>query len=179
MADFARWGAAAAEALEDGAEAFLEGYARNLGVQTREAVEGDVVGAAVMALMNGCPEWSGSPTALLTDLEDAGLRARLFRRNGNGKVDARGWPGGPHILSRRLRQVVSNLADLGITLEDRRGETRAITIRRLSSEGVPSSVDSVGSVEPALDEEIAPDATDAADAVFATSGGAMWETVIG
>lgn len=197
MADFTRWGAAAAEALGDGASAFVRAYAENLGVQTREAVEGDLVGSAVLALMETNDEWSGTPTELLAVLESVGESNRLFRRNANGKVDDRRWPGAPHILSRRLKHVMSNLADLGLVLESGRGNDRTVTIRRATPQGAESSDGAVGSdgadsipdsVPPVatavatspdpistvatggadLPDPIRPVATDATDAAFAT-----------
>lgn len=178
MADFTRWGAAIAEALGYGAEAFLKAYAANLGVQTREAVEGDIVGAAILSFMEGREEWSGTATELLAALEDAGERAKLFHRNANGKVDARGWPGGAHILSRRLKQLLSNLADLGFALQDGRGDIREITIRRAYQQGEESSDGSDGSVVLERGDQIHPDATDATVAEIVTSGGSTWEAVI-
>ena len=168
MADFTRWGAAAAEALGMGSDAFVRAYAENLGVQTREAVEGDLVGAAVMALMDAyADDWSGTTSELLDALEGAGETARLFRRNANGKVDARGWPGAPHILTRRLKQVMSNLADLGVTLESYRGDNRITTIRRVTPQGGESSDGIVGSDGADSIPDDVPDATDATDATDA------------
>ena len=94
MADFTRWGAAAAEAMGFGQDALIAAYAANLGLQTREAVEGDLVGSALLALMEKRQAWSGTPTELLAALEDAsvgesalppqhqrqGQRPRLARR---------------------------------------------------------------------------------------------------
>ena len=170
MADFTRWGAAVSEAHGYGKDAFLDAYARNVGIQTREAVEGDIVGAAILALMSEQEMWSGRATDLLADLEEAGIRERLFRRTANGNIDAKGWPGGPHILSRRLNAVQSNLADLGIAIE--RGEERTMTIRCVGREGAKSSVDSVDSVgltPVAVASADASDATDATDATLGTS----------
>ena len=173
MADFTRWGASAAEALGMEADAFVQAYATNLGVQTREAIEGDLVGSAVMALMEHWEEWSGTPTELLAALEETGETNRLFRRSASGKVDDRRWPGAPHILSRRLKHVMSNLADLGLVLEDGRGHDRTITIRRASSEGVESSDGSVGSDDAALFGHMRPEATPspAEDSVTGSDGG--------
>ncbi len=95
MADFIRWGAAAAEALGYGAQAFLEAYASNIGQQSREAVEGHLVGAAVIALIETRNEWSGTPSQLLAALEEVGEQAKLFKRSANGRVDAKGWPSAP------------------------------------------------------------------------------------
>ena len=178
MADFTRWGAAIAEALGYGAGEFLRAYGSNIGVQTLEAVQGHIVGAAVLSLTEGHNEWSGTPTELLAALEDAGENARLFRRRSNGKVDAKGWPGAPHILSRRLNEIRSNLTELGIEIVGGRGDERVMTIRRRAAEGGQSSVGSVVSVALNLHQSTCPDATDAADARSADSRADEWEKVI-
>ena len=165
MADFTEWAAAAAEALGYGKDAFLSAYAENIGVQTREAVEGNLVGATIIALMKTRSEWSGTPTDLLLDLEEVGVNERLLRRTQSGKVDNKGWPGAPHILSRRINEVASNLADLDIVIE--RGDDRKITIR--GSGGAESSVSSVGSVGEDGAATGSTDATDATDATLQTS----------
>jgi hypothetical protein len=167
MADFTRWGAAIAEAVGSGADAFLCAYASNIGVQTREAVEGHIVGSAILALMSDKPEWSGTPTELLPALEQAGEQARLFKRTATGKVDARGWPGGPQILGRRLNEVRSNLLDLGYQITQDSDGQRIVTISRVSHQGGENSVSSVSS-----------DGADATDAEIATSEGERWEAVI-
>ncbi len=171
MADFTRWGAAIAEALGAGADAFVRAYAENLALQTREAVDGDVVGSAVMTLMEWHDEWSGTPGELLEALAEAAESARLFRRNGSGKLDMRGWPGAPHIMSRRLRQISSNLADMGLVIENGRGDKRTITIRRVTPQVAESSDGTVGSDGPDSNPDDVPDATDATDAEIATFAG--------
>lgn len=169
MADFTRWGAAISESLGYGADAFLSAYGANLRFQTREAVQGHTVGAAVLALMGERGEWSGTPTELLTALEEAGESASLFKRAANGKVQARGWPGAPHILSRRLNEVRSNLADLGIEIGAERTNDRTVTIRTAAPDSDESSVGSDSSgdqVQLGLDS---PDAT--ADATQTAASG--------
>jgi hypothetical protein len=128
--------------------------------------------------MEARDEWSGTPTELLAELEDAGEDAHLFRRRSNGRVDAKGWPGAPHILSRRLNEIRSNLTELGIEVGGDRGDKRAMTIRKIPAAGAESSVDSVGSVDLNLPERIRPDATDATDASSADSRANEWEKVI-
>lgn len=179
MADFTRWGASISEALGNGAGPFLRSYSANLGVQTLEAVQGHAVGAAVLALMGGRDEWSGSPTELLVALEEAGEDARLFRRGPNGKVDAKGWPGAPHVLSRRLNEVRSNLADLGfLVLDERSSDQRMVTIRRAMDKEIGRSVTSVVSVSPTQPPLKQADAGDGNDASLAHEGGEPWEAVI-
>ena len=126
MADFTRFGAAVSEALGFGAATFLEAYSGNVVVQTKEAVEGHVVGASVLALMEGRTEWRSTPSELLAALEKAGEAAHLFRRNVSGRVEAKGWPGAPHILTRRPNEIRSNLTDLGIEIAELHGDQRTI-----------------------------------------------------
>ena len=119
----------------------------------------------MLQLMSGRGEWVGTSTELLGALEAAGEAARLFRRSASGKVDAKGWPGAPHILSRRLNEVRSNLADLGIYVQQARGDERTIVItRRLPSS--ETSVGSDGSVVIEADVVLQPVATDATVATF-------------
>ena len=145
MADFTRWGAAVAESLGVGAGTLLDDYATNIGVQTREAVEAHIVGAAVMALMGGVDSWKGTPEELLGALELAGEAAKLLTRSAAGKVMTRGWPGAPHILSRRLNEVRSNLHQLRLTVESGQGDERWISIRRTDPEESGSGGGSDGS----------------------------------
>ncbi len=131
MADFTRVGAAVAEALGDGAEAFLESYRRNNDGQIEEAVHAHLVGGVVVALMERQDEWEGSPTELLAMLEIVGCDSGLLRRGANGMVQDRAWPRTANALTRRLNEVRSNLRDLGIDVTDgRSGRTRWISLRR-------------------------------------------------
>lgn len=178
MADFTRWGAAVSEAIGEGVDAFVCAYSSNIGVQTQEAVEGHIVGATLLALMEDRDEWSGTPTELLAALEEAGVKARLFRRLVNGKVDAKSWPGAPHILTRRLNEVRSDLADLGLEIETQLGDRRLVTIRRPAPQDAQDSVGSVSSDGSNPNDAGSADANDAADATFAPSGEEQWEQVI-
>jgi hypothetical protein len=119
--------------------------------------------------MSDRDEWVGTPAELLGALETAGEAARLFRRSANGKVDAKGWPGAPHILTRRLNEVRSNLADLGIYIQQARGDARTIviTMRPVSSETSDGSVGSDG-LKPL--RHVRADATDATVATLPKPG---------
>lgn len=163
MADFTRWGAAISEVLGHGAGAFLAAYRRNVGAQTEEAVQGHLVGAAIMALVKDRPEWRGSPTMLLRALEQAGLSCGLLRSSPTGQISTKGWPGAPHILTRRLNEVRSSLADLGIEIVDARSGEREIVITKRpgqSSESSDGGDGSVTQVDPADDGSVAAVATD-------------------
>jgi hypothetical protein len=161
MADFTRWGAAVAEALGRSKAEFLDAYSVNIGVQNREALEGDLIGNSILKLMDGREVWTGTPTSLLIALEEAALKARLIQKTVSGKVDARGWPGAPHILSRRLNLIRSNLAEVGLIIKESRDAERLLEIARVDES--ESSVGSVGydDEQPGLHGD--PDGTDATD----------------
>ncbi len=172
MADFTRYGAAIATALGRDPGEFIDSYRANLGQQNREAVEAHVVGRAIVALMQERDNWSGSPSQLLAALEDIGTSTGLFKRSVSGRIDIKGWPGAPHILTRRLNEIRSNLREIGLSINEGHDEQRRIEISRV--EGSESSVGSVGAVGQEWDTFDATDATDATDAETAaqTSG---WE----
>lgn len=178
MADFTRWGAAISEVLGHGADAFLAAYRRNIGAQIEEAVRGHIVGAAIIELMKDQPEWRGSPTRLLRALEQAGLRARLLRSASTGQISTKGWPGAPYILTRRLNEVRSNLADLGIDIADTRYGEREIVITARPGESSQSSDGSVSSVMQDGQAEADTVATVATDATFQPSSSDEWEETI-
>jgi hypothetical protein len=145
MADFALWGAAVAEAQGLGARAFAFAYEQNRERQTREAVDSDLVGAAVLAFMRDNSVWTGTPTALLDELQCVADEERLITLNtyNKRKVDNRFWPQNPSQLTKRLNNLRSNLRDLGIEVEYHRGNERTVTLR-MSEPGPESPVGGVG-----------------------------------
>lgn len=123
MADFARWGAAASEALGFGQEAFLTAYRKNIREATGEALEASALGGPVIAFAEAEGDWTGTATRLY-DL--------LTERN---PVEAKGpdWPKDAPRFSRALRVLQSSLADVGVSVEfEKKGGRgqRPITIRK-------------------------------------------------
>lgn len=107
MADFARWGAAAAEALGFGGEAFLSAYRRNTSGVTDEVLEADPVAVAVRALAHRDRSWAGSMSGLLTTLNGGQTETAL---------KAYEWPKTATVLSKRLRVLQTSLADAGVVV---------------------------------------------------------------
>lgn len=107
MADFARWGYAVAEALGLGGKTFLEAYTGSIQRQNEEVVGAHPVAAAVLALMEGRDAWKGTAAELLAALEVVAERERI-------NLKAKSWPRAANALTRRLKEVLSNLADAGI-----------------------------------------------------------------
>lgn len=126
MADFARWGTAAAIALGYAPDQFLEAYWRNIRQQTESVLENNPVAQAILRFLeiqNG--QWSGDPTTLHRELAAVASELRI---DPNG----RDWPKAPNWLSRRLREIHPTLAAKGIVVEDNRSDDgRLIHLQRI------------------------------------------------
>lgn len=177
MADFALWGCAVARALGHSPDEFMAAYDGNTEARNEEALQASPVAAMVVELMEAQQEWEGTPTELLTDLEKL---AEEYRVN----TKATGWPKAAHALSRRLNEVMPNLAAVGIAVAMRRdGRRRVVTIRKTPANSV-TCVTSVAEDEEPLDlaglpddatvgdlEEASPTASLGEFAAAATDGG--------
>ncbi|MGO0063496.1 hypothetical protein ACTID9_26430 [Brevibacillus fluminis] len=139
MADFTRWGYAIAEALGLGGKRFLEAYFSNQNKSNDEAVSAHPVAAAVVALMNDRVKYKGTVAELLKALEMVALKEKI-------NVFVPSFPKAAHMLSRRLKEVKSNLKQLGIVYDIRHaGDAKVIRIEKLSpaqgnSDNEPSPV---------------------------------------
>jgi hypothetical protein len=131
MADFTRWGYAIADVLGYGGERFLQAYRNNRNQSNEEAISSHPVAATVVALMKENQSWSGSVASLLSELERVAEQEKI-----NTKVKT--FPKAAHILSRRLKEVKSNLEDVGITFEIRHaGDSKKISIQKSGSNVIP------------------------------------------
>ncbi|MCG1027041.1 hypothetical protein J5S49_01895 [Virgibacillus halodenitrificans] len=131
MADFTRWGYAIAEVLGYGGERFLQAYRKNRNQSNDEAISSHPVAATVVALMKENQSWSGSVASLLGELERVAEQEKI-----NTKVKT--FPKAAHILSRRLKEVKSNLEDVGITFDIRHaGDSKKVSIQKSGSNVIP------------------------------------------
>ena len=122
MADFTYWGFAIAEVLEIGGDAFLASYLNNQERANQEALTSNPVAAAVMAFMRDKNMWTSCVTALLKELEEVAESEHINTR-------VKTWPHDPFVLSRRLKEVKSNLEEIGIFYDIRHaGDYKKITI---------------------------------------------------
>lgn len=140
MADFCRWGYAIAEAAEipNGGDRFLTAYQANIERSNLEAIESHPVASAVIALMDNRELWSGPVASLLNTLERVALTERINMLHKN-------WPKAAHVLSKRLKEVQSNLEKKGITFVIRHaGKAKEVTIEKceLRVSGAPTVVTS-------------------------------------
>jgi hypothetical protein len=122
MADFAIWGRAIAEALGYTQDAFVKAYDENMRQQNEEAIREHPVATVVRAFMNDKEEWMGTSSELLKQLEDIAPSERVDLRQ-------KQWPKAANVLSRRLNEAKTNLANVGISIDFGHARQRYITIK--------------------------------------------------
>jgi len=143
MADFGKWGYAIAEACGIGGQNFLAAYADSQKRQGDVALEHSPVATAIIALMEQQREpgetdhrprpkivtWEGTPTQLLEELH---WIANDHCLDPYGKQ----WPKSANALTRRMKEVKSNLESVGITwVETKSKNARGIKITAGIDEG--------------------------------------------
>ncbi|MDD5054876.1 MAG: hypothetical protein PHZ00_01255 [Candidatus Peribacteraceae bacterium] len=136
MADFAHWGAAIAKAMGSSPETFLALYFENIGQQHEEVVNADLVAGALVKFMESRKTWEGSASELLKILRETAESERV-------DTHAKLWPKAPNSLSRRLNEVRTNLAEVGIAIELLRDANGKRRIRIQNPSGDTDGTDDV------------------------------------
>jgi len=128
MADFALWGAAIAEVLGYGQEAFLTAYSRNINIQNEEVLKDSLVGTVVRHFMETTDFWKETPSETLA------IFTEVAKELGINVEKEREWPKGANSLSRKLNELKTNLAEDGIKVDtdQRIGKSRAILLLKPS-----------------------------------------------
>lgn len=122
MADFCRWGYAIAEAMGIGGKTFQAMYEEAIEHQNEVAIDHHPVASAVRVFMEDKASWDGKPSGLLTELDNVAASEKIDQKS-------RSWPKAAHVLTKRLKEIKSNLADIGITFtETRTGASRIIVL---------------------------------------------------
>lgn len=135
MADFTRWGYAIAEAAGVGGQRFLKAYEANIERANAEAIDSHPVAAGVIALMDKRLEWTGTVADLLSTLERVALSERI-------NTHSKSWPRAAHSLSKRLKEVKSNLEKKHIFFDIRPiGPAKQITLERKTPETATREAD--------------------------------------
>jgi hypothetical protein len=75
-----------------------------------EAIEAHPVGIAIIKFMEDRTEWAGTTTELLAELENIATQLKIDTRD---KL----WAKAPNVLSRRIKEVKTNLREVGIIIE--------------------------------------------------------------
>lgn len=126
MADFTYWGYAIAEAMGIDGEQFLTAYLTNQDTANEEAISSHPVAVAIIALMKSRSNWSSSVSELLKELERVAEKEFI---NTNVKI----WAKDANVLSRRLKEIKSNLEEIGISYDIQNvGRHKKITLTNTS-----------------------------------------------
>lgn len=126
MADFARWGAAAAVGLEKDPDDFRQAYDENISRQSVAAIEASPVAETVVAFMEDRNDWVGSVSELYGSLKGVADGMEISTK-------ARSWPASPSALSRKLKEAEPPLRGLGIEIlrPGRTATARKVCLRRI------------------------------------------------
>ncbi len=110
MADFCRWGYAIAEAIGGSGDNFMKEYKSNQKIQNVEAVNSDIVAFLIVEFMRNTESWTGRVSELLVRLKEEAEKQGI-------NPNIKSMPKAPNSLSRRIKEVKSNLENVGITFE--------------------------------------------------------------
>jgi hypothetical protein len=153
MADFAVRATAMESYFGWQAGSFVEVYAGNRQQASEALLANDPVAEAIEKLLSEMgrmrleEEWSGTATELLTRLSD-------FANDDIKRSKA--WPGGPQVLSRKMRRLSPALRSVGIEYsenEEGRDKKKVKTLRRISQKGQEEPSDEDYEDEAVLDDE--------------------------
>ena len=172
MADFAEIGEIISRCIGHENNKFLDAYYRNIDLQVEEAIASNLIGNAIIKLMerlenktrscitikedcnsNWCSLlWKGTATELLADLEGVAAELKINTHH-------KSWPKAPNTLSRRINEVKTNLREIGITIDrcfiDDKKKSKGIKIRKVSSEpSEPSETENHAQVASDISDDI-------------------------
>ncbi|MFW6117847.1 MAG: hypothetical protein ACOC6G_04600 [Thermoproteota archaeon] len=109
MVDFAVWGEDISRALGYQPGEFINAYREKIGEQVVDVLEENPIGLAILLFMRDRREWRGRPGELLEALEDP-----EFVEENQIDVEAKKWPGSASWVTRRVKEVETNLEHEGV-----------------------------------------------------------------
>jgi len=130
MADFARWVVAAEPGLRWEPGSFLKAYASNRASAVQMGLEASMVAQAIETMTETVPEWQGTATELLDQLDKVAPDKVLKTKE---------WPKTAQALSNRLRRLAPTMRSIGTEIDfDREGHARKriIEIRKVRENSV-------------------------------------------
>lgn len=136
MADFDEIGEIISRCMGYNDKEFLNAYYNNIDLQIEEAIEANPVGNAILKFMEYKQHWKGTATELLTELVEVANELKINTHD-------KSWPKAPNTLSRRIKEVKTNLREIGIIIDnsgarDSKTKVKAIEIRKISLLPLPS-----------------------------------------
>jgi len=123
MADFVRWGAAAAQALGFTVELFLKALESNRVRQHEAAINASLLAQLVIKYMEFKTEWSGEPADLYNGLITLASTLNMHTPRGI-------FPQAPSAMSKELRSIANDLHEIGLDFVFSPGLERNITITK-------------------------------------------------
>lgn len=138
MADFAECGEMISRCMGFPENAFVIAYQNNIKVQISEIIESNQIATCIRELIfskyEEHKEWIGTPSSLLLELE---VVAESLKINIRGRY----WPKAPNALSRRLKEIIPTLREIGVEIEflTNQGPTKARLIK-ISKKSSTSSI---------------------------------------
>jgi hypothetical protein len=108
LADFALWSVACGDGALWPEGNFMAAFDQNRAEAIGVTIEADAVAKAIVALMGGLDEWTGTA---------GGLRHRLAEIAGETETKSRGWPANDRALAGRLRRLAPFLRSPGVGIE--------------------------------------------------------------
>ena len=122
MIDFVRWLAGMEQALGYSKPVLQLQYSLSLNEAQRDSLLDNLLGSAVIEFAADLDdEWSGTPSQLLSKLND---------QMPFGTSSSPDWPRNAIALSKRLNALKASLRTQGIVVEIRRGKERTIVLRK-------------------------------------------------
>ena len=108
LADFALWAVACGDGALWPEGDFMSAFGQNRQDAIGSVIEGDVVALAILRLLDGVAEWTGTA---------ATLRQSLGELAGETATKARGWPANDRALAGKLRRLAPFLRSPGVGIE--------------------------------------------------------------
>jgi hypothetical protein len=124
MIEFSQWLAAMEKSHDVPVGVYQKQYSSILSDSMEDSLLEDPLATAVVTVATESTggNWSGTPTALLEELEAVVSKRTLYSRE---------WPRNAISLSKRLTSLQAGLRRQGITVTSQRGKYRTITITRM------------------------------------------------
>lgn len=124
MADYTKWGFAIAEVIGVGGENFLSAYEENQSKASSEALANQPIYQCLELVMQDKLYFEGTATELLQKLNAVREKEQLSKYSDD-------WPKEPNVLSRRLKEMQTNLTENGLHLTfEKKNTGRRIIIEK-------------------------------------------------
>jgi hypothetical protein len=139
MADFAEIAEIASRCMGYDENEFLKAYDKNIELQIEEAIGENLLSNAIVRFMEDKDEWGGTATVLLTELDEVATTKLKINVASN-----RQWPKAANVLSGRLKEVKTNLREIGIIIDNEAAKdpnTRVRTISICKAKGMDKDKD--------------------------------------